>query len=164
MILVYLKRPLAALGSLISPLYILLLACTEEVEVIAKILNYLDKHMYIQDRTKQDSEPRLATHPYISGISETLAQHLRSLNIKVEHKPTVTVRTILVKAKDTIPLDAKVGVIYQVPCKGCNAKYGGETGKTLKNWDETTQSGSTQPLHVLPHSRTPFEHRPPIRF
>ncbi len=36
------------------------------------------------------------------------------------------------ESEDTIPLEAKAGVIYQFPCKGCNAKYVGETGKTLK--------------------------------
>ncbi len=49
--------------------------------------------------------------PYINGISETLARHLRSHNIKVAHKPMATLRTTLVKAKDTIPLEAKAGVI-----------------------------------------------------
>ncbi len=43
-----------------------------------------------------------------------------------------TLRTTLVKAKDTIPLEAKARVIYQFPCKGCNAKYIGETGKALE--------------------------------
>ncbi len=47
-------------------------------------------------------------------------------------KPTDTLRTTLVKAKDTIPLEAKAGMIYQFPCKGCNYKYVGETGKTPK--------------------------------
>ncbi len=64
-------------------------------------------------RTNQDSEPRWAILPYINGISETLARHLRSYNIKVAHKPMATLRTTLVKAKDTIPLEAKAGVIYQ---------------------------------------------------
>ncbi len=82
--------------------------------------------------TNQDSEPRWATLPYINGISETLARHPRSHNIKVTHKPMAALRNTLVKAKDTIPLEAKAGVIYQFPCKGCNAKYVGETGKTLK--------------------------------
>ncbi len=83
-------------------------------------------------RTSQESEPRWATLPYINGISETLARHLRSHNIKVAHKLTATLRTTLVKAKDTIPLETKAGLIYQFPCKGCNAKYVEETGKTLK--------------------------------
>ncbi len=83
-------------------------------------------------RTNQDSEPRWTTLPYINGISETLARHLRSHNIKVKHKPMATLRTALVKAKDTIPLEAKAGVIYQFPCKGCTAKYVGETSKALK--------------------------------
>ncbi len=83
-------------------------------------------------RTNQDSEPRWATLPYITGISETLARHLQSHNIKVAYKPLATLRTTLVKAKDAIPREAKAGVIYQFPWKGCNAKYVGETGKTLK--------------------------------
>ncbi len=45
---------------------------------------------------------------------------------------SITFVTTLVKAKATIPLEAKAGVIYQFSCKGCNAKYVGETGKTLK--------------------------------
>ncbi len=76
-------------------------------------------------RTNQNSEPRWATLPYIIGISETLARHLRSHNIKVAHKPMATLRTTLVK--DTIRLEAKAGVIYEFPCKGCNAKHVGET-------------------------------------
>ncbi len=44
----------------------------------------------------------------------------------------MTLRTTLVKAKDTIALEVKAGVIYQFPCKGCNAKHVGETGETLK--------------------------------
>ncbi len=83
-------------------------------------------------RTNQDSEPRWATLPYINDISKTIDRHLQSHNIKVTDKPTATLRTTLVKAKDTIPLEAKAGVIYQVPCKGCNAKYVGETSKTLE--------------------------------
>ncbi len=54
-------------------------------------------------RTNQDNEPRSATLPYINGFSET---H-RSLSIKVSHKPTATLRTTLVKANDTIPLEEK---------------------------------------------------------
>ncbi len=50
----------------------------------------------------------------------------------VAHISTAILRNTLVKANDTIPLEAKAGVIYEFPCKGCNSKYVGETGKTLK--------------------------------
>ncbi len=63
-------------------------------------------------RTSQDSEPLWASLLCINGISEALARHLRRHNIKVAHKPTATLRTTLLKAKDTIPLEAKAGVIY----------------------------------------------------
>ncbi len=36
--------------------------------------------------------------------------------------------------------------------------------QNTKDQDETTQSGDTQPLHVLPHNRAQFGYRPPIRF
>ncbi len=58
-------------------------------------------------------------------------RHIRGYR-RTPHKPMATLRTTLVKAKDTIPLEAKAGVIYQFPCKGCNAKCVGETGKTLQ--------------------------------
>ncbi len=61
-------------------------------------------------RTNQDSETRWVTLSYISGISETSARHLQSHNINVAHKPTATLRTTLVKAKDTIPQDTKAGM------------------------------------------------------
>ncbi len=50
----------------------------------------------------------------------------------MELSSVATLRTTLMKAKDTTPLEAKAGVIYQFSCKGCNAKYVGETAKTLK--------------------------------
>ncbi len=64
--------------------------------------------------------------PYWAHTNCCYFQRCRTLLFANEIHPT------LVKAKDTIPLEAKAAVIYQFPCKGCNAKYVGETGKTLK--------------------------------
>ncbi len=104
-------------------------------------------------RNNHDSEPRWASIPYINGISELLARHLRSHNIKVAHKPTATLRTTLVKAKDAIPQDTKRGASYQFPCEGCNSKYVDEAGKTLN-------ARITQ--HVAAHNPTLLGHGPPI--
>ncbi len=47
--------------------------------------------------------------------SQWFGRHLGSHNIKVAQKPTATLRDTLVKAKDTIPLDAEARMIYQFP-------------------------------------------------
>ncbi len=65
--------------------------------------------------TNQNNKPQFIPLVYINGISETL-----------------TLRATLVKAKDSIPKDARRGVMYQFPCKVCNAKCAGGTGKTHK--------------------------------
>ncbi len=62
-----------------------------------------------------NSEPWWASLPYISGISEALTR-----NIKAAQTNTTTLKTNLVK--DTIPLDAKSGVIYHFSSNGCNSK------------------------------------------
>ncbi len=66
-------------------------------------------------RTSQDSESRSATLICINSINSITQTY---------GYPQ--------KGKCTIPLEAKAGVIYQLPCKGCNAKNVGETSKTLK--------------------------------
>ena len=72
-----------------------------------------------------------ATIPYIKGTSETIARILQPYNIRVAHKPTVTLRRLLTNVKDrTSPLDRQ-GTIYKVNCNDCTATYIGETGRNL---------------------------------
>ena len=47
------------------------------------------------------------------------------------HKPTVTLRNILMKVKDPTDIKTRTGAIYKVTCAECPATYVGETGRTL---------------------------------
>ncbi len=100
----------------------------------------------------------------INGISETLARLLRSHNIKVAHKPKATLKTTLVKAKDTTPPGSEGGRDLAIPIQKMQCQICWRNWQNTKDQDETTQSGDTQPLHVLPHNPAQFGHMPPIRF
>ncbi len=83
--------------------------------------------------TTGETEPKktIATIPYIKGTSERIARILRPFNISVAHKPTVTLRNILMKVKDPTDIKTRTGAIYKVTCAECPATYVGETGRTL---------------------------------
>jgi hypothetical protein len=69
--------------------------------------------------------------PYIEGVSESVARQLRKHNINIAHKPTATIRNLLVKPKDKLSTMDKTKVIYKIPCHSCEKAYCGQTGKKL---------------------------------
>jgi hypothetical protein len=84
-------------------------------------------------RNEESSSTPWVTLPYISNVSEATARILRNLNIKVAHKPKNNLGPILSKVKDPIENLEKTGVVYSIPCRNCDKKYIGETGKMLKS-------------------------------
>ena len=77
--------------------------------------------------------------PYVKGLSEKIESTCRSvsnnlLKIKPVFRPDRTIRHTLVRVKNRIPEEKKMGVVYEVPCKDCDGVYVGETGRTLKKW------------------------------
>ena len=55
-----------------------------------------------------------------------------SLGMKAVFKPSNTLRQSLVHVKKRLPEEKKRSVVYQVPCKGCDQVYIGETKRNLK--------------------------------
>jgi len=75
--------------------------------------------------------------PYVKGLSEKIESTCRSvsnnvLKIKPVFRPVRTIRRTLVRVKNRIPEEKKMGVVYEVPCKDCDGVYVGETCRTLK--------------------------------
>ena len=71
------------------------------------------------------------TIPYIKGTSETISQILQPYNIRVAHKPTTTLRQLLINLKDKDEPNNRQGAVYKIKCSDYQACYFGETGRNL---------------------------------
>ena len=78
---------------------------------------------------KRNPEPQLYYHT--RNVSESIRRVLAPLNIRTSFKPHSTLRSVLVHAKDKIPISDRKGVVYQIHCGSCHHTYIGQTGRTL---------------------------------
>ena len=70
---------------------------------------------------------------YVAGMSEDIRHICRKFNIRVTvvFKPRWTLRSMLTKDKDTIPLGKQSNVVYRIPCS-CSQVYIRETRQRLE--------------------------------
>ncbi|KAK3741220.1 hypothetical protein QZH41_005673 [Actinostola sp. cb2023] len=97
---------------------------------------FLKRHMLPlkrpDDKDSQIQQPSgFATLPYVEGTTERIKRVLEGYNVKTSIKPLTTLRQLLSKPKDEIPLGKKTGVVYEIPCEDCTAVYVGETKRSL---------------------------------
>ena len=84
------------------------------------------------DATNRNPTPvTTMTIPYIKGTSETISRILQPYNIRVAHKPTTTLRHLLINVKDRDEPSNRPGAVYKIKCSDCQASYIGETGRNL---------------------------------
>ena len=76
-------------------------------------------------RIKNDNTKNFVSVPYVPGMDNIV--NLPSSNIKIAFKYNSTIKTTLVKHKET-DNNNDAGV-YLVPCKDCNRVYFGESGR-----------------------------------
>ena len=105
--------------------------------------------MKISDSVKQETaetsshdeeqeEEREPLIQFVAGMSENIRQVSRKFNIRVVFKSGRTLRSMLTKVKDTLPLGKQSNVVYIVsPSCSCSQVYIGETGQRLKDQTET---------------------------
>ena len=79
--------------------------------------------------THQDTNLKYVSIPYIQGTSERIGRILKKHSIRVAHKPSVTLKSKLCQIKDKREVSERAGVVYQINCNNCPAKYIGETGR-----------------------------------
>ena len=72
------------------------------------------------------------TIPYVQGISEAISRKIRKAGVSAHVRPINTIRQQLVRPKDKEKPENKCGIVYEIPCKNCDAKYVGETERALK--------------------------------
>ena len=72
-----------------------------------------------------------AVLPHIKGVSEPLRRCLQQQGIRAVFKSDTTLRSHLVRPKDTVDLAKQDGVVYRIPCE-CGKVYVGETGRSMQ--------------------------------
>ena len=64
--------------------------------------------------------------PYVAGMSEDIRRVCRKFNTRVVFKSGRSLRSMLTKVKDILPLGKQSNVVYCIPCSCCQV-YIGET-------------------------------------
>ena len=63
------------------------------------------------DEEQEEERGPLVVIPYVAGMREDIRHICREFNIKA-----VTLRSMLNKVKDTLPLSKQSNVVYHIPC------------------------------------------------
>ena len=100
--------------------------------------------------------PPLVVLPYVSGVSEDIRRVCRRYNLRVVFRSGWTLRPMLIRMKDTLPLEKHPNVVYRIPCSGCSKVYIGETIRRLdtrlKEHQEALRRGMTEKSAVALHA------------
>ena len=83
-------------------------------------------------RKNDDENMPVVSLPYIKNISEKVARTLKKFGIKAIHKPSTTIKNILVKTKDPVHKLDKAGALYHIKFKPDKEDYCGETERAMK--------------------------------
>ena len=89
------------------------------------------------EENEEEKEKTLVL-PYVRGLSEAINRTCKTLGVETAFTSKPTLRSLLTQVKSKIPIENKVGVIYEIPCE-CGAVYVGETGRNLKTRVEEHQ-------------------------
>ena len=112
---------------------------------------------------EQEKGP-LVVIPYVAGMSEDIRRVCRKFNIRVVFKSGRTLRSMLTKVKDTLPLGKQSNVVYRIPCS-CGQVYIGETKRRLetrlKEHRDACERGMMEKSAVAEHA---WEHHHPIHW
>ena len=73
----------------------------------------------------------LAALLYVQGVSEPLRRSLEQQGIRIVFKSDTTLRSYLVRPKDTVDPAKQAGVVYRIPCE-CDNVCIGETGRPIQ--------------------------------
>ena len=74
----------------------------------------------------------MVTVPYVQGLSEKVQRIFKRHGVQCALKPNHTLRSMLVRPKDTRPRLDTSHLVYKIPCANCDTPYIGETGRHLR--------------------------------
>lgn len=84
----------------------------------------------LTEDTADDRKP-LVMLPYVANMSEDIKRVCEKFGLRVVFKSGLTIRSMLTRVKDPIPMDKQSMVVYQIPCS-CGQVYIGETKRRLE--------------------------------
>ncbi|XP_057301965.1 uncharacterized protein LOC130636309 isoform X1 [Hydractinia symbiolongicarpus] len=94
--------------------------------------------------------------PFVPGTSEILRRVLRQHKIKCILNSKDTLRNTLSKPKDKINMEEQNNVVYEIPCKDCDAVYIGETKRKFKQrvqeYMRAVRNGDVKKNEIEDHS------------
>ena len=103
-----------------------------------------------------------AVLPYVKGSSEALRRCPQKQGIRTAFRSDTTLRSHLVRPRDTVDPAKQDGVVYKIPCE-CGKVYIGDTERSMhervKEHDRDIRLTRTQSSAVSEHSNA-TEHNP----
>ena len=81
--------------------------------------------------SEEGDRPPLVVLPYTEGVSENMRRVCRKFGRNVAFRSSHSLRSMLTKVKDALPMEKQANVVYQIPCS-CGKAYIGETKRRLK--------------------------------
>ena len=75
--------------------------------------------------------------PFVAGISEDIRRVCRKFNIRVVFKSRRTLRSMLTKVKDILPLGKQSNVVYRIPAAAARSTSGRPDGDWRQTGDKT---------------------------
>ena len=103
-----------------------------------------------------------AVLPYVQEVSEPLRRCLEQQGIRTVFKSETTLRSHLVRPKDTVDPIKQDGVVYRIPCE-CGKVYIGETGRSMheriKEHDRVIRLSGTETSAVSEHAHKTGHYR-----
>ena len=137
--------------------------CEEKKHLSAVLVSHGYPSSFVQKLTRtRKAAPRVEpVLPYIKGVSEPLRRCLQQKGIRAVFKPDTTLRSHLVRTKDTVDPAKQDGVVYMIPCE-CGKVYIGETGRSMheriKEHDRDIRLARTQTSAISEHANKTGHH------
>ena len=102
--------------------------------------------------------------PYTAGISEDIRRDCRKYGVKVAFSSSRSLRTVLTRVMDPLPIGKQSKLVYWIPCC-CGKAYISETRRRLetrlKEHQDGCQKGTVEKSAVAEHA---WEHHHPIKW
>ena len=109
------------------------------------------------DDDDDTEKPPIAFLPYVAGVSERIRKVCRDFNIRTVFRSGPTLRNLLTKVKDPLPIDKQSNVVYEVLCT-CGKVYISETqcrlGTRIKEHKDACVKNLTDKSAIAEHAQT----------